>query len=147
MKTPRAINTIAPTVAPTPIPAFAPEDKPPLELGGGDVVGVEDEVDEGSAVEDGPCVLDGADESDSAAEDDSVGIGSPNTLAITYLGRLLSSLQQSVVSPQHHVVEESRPSHGTTIELSDLCVAYTRVSIFAESSKQTGFDHSYLFRA
>lgn len=101
MKTPNMIKAMAPNAAPTPMPAFAPVESPPL-----DVVGAELDAEMTELVTDA--------EGDGMAEDDEggaarVGIGSPKRFAIVYTGIPLPSAQQASLSPQHHVMEEVLP--------------------------------------
>jgi hypothetical protein len=104
---------MTPRAAPTPIPAFAPVDRPPagvFEAAGGEALDVDDAAAE---IEDGVemVVVERASELD---DEEEVVSASPNTLAIVYLGSPLPSVQHAVELPQHHVGELAVISHGVT---------------------------------
>jgi len=106
-------NTMTPMATPTPIPAFAPVDIPLLALF--KTVAVEEELeaaDELVGIEEADPDVSVDDRSDDVVEDV---IDESNVRAMVYRGEPPASEQHSVVSPQHHVVEESLPLHGVTI--------------------------------
>ena len=104
---------MTPSAAPTPIPAFAPVERPLLDVFEGVFVDVglavgdveEEVVCVVDCVFDGVVVEDDIDNEEAITEPTKVG-------AMVYL--LLEPLQQSVVSPQHQVVELAVPLHGVT---------------------------------
>jgi len=141
MRTPIAISAITPAAAPTPIPAFAPVDRPALSLfcgvGVGEGVGVFvafafEEVDG----------LDGLGDIEALVD-----VGS-NELVITPLNvgatlnfSRLGSEQQSVVLPQHHNSDVGVPSQGVTVTSFLLCSSYKSMSAF-NRAPCTGLSYS-----
>ena len=110
MKAPIASNAITQKAAPTPIPAFATVDRPPLSSFGGvvvgDGVGVLEELDELNGIE----VL-----VDDAIEDiEELEMMPRNTVSTFSFPKLASSPQQAVELPQHQYSDESVPSQGVT---------------------------------
>lgn len=141
MRTPIAISAITPAAAPTPIPAFAPVDRPALSLfcgvGVGEGVGVFvafafEEVDG----------LDGLGDIEALVD-----VGS-NELVITPLNvgatlnfSRLGSEQQSVVLPQHQNSDVGVPSQGVTVTSFLLCSSYKSMSAF-NRAPCTGLSYS-----
>jgi len=141
MRTPVAISAITPAAAPTPIPAFAPVDRPALSLfcgvGVGEGVGVFvafafEEVDG----------LDGLGDIEALVD-----VGS-NELVITPLNvgatlnfSRLGSEQQSVVLPQHQNSDVGVPSQGVTVTSFLLCSSYKSMSAF-NRAPCTGLSYS-----
>lgn len=141
MRTPIAISAITPAAAPTPIPAFAPVDRPALSLfcgvGVGEGVGVFvafafEEVDG----------LDGLGDIEALVD-----VGS-NELVITPLNvgatlnfSRLGSEQQSVVLPQHQNSDVGVPSQGVTVTSFLLCSSYKSMSAF-NRAPSTGLSYS-----
>tara|TARA_R110002003_G_scaffold351_17_gene19020 strand:+ start:6440 stop:6841 length:402 start_codon:yes stop_codon:yes gene_type:complete len=119
------MSAINPIETPTPIPAFAPDDKPPcddlavsLARGGATDMDPDEFADADE-------LLDADDEPDGVG----VGIGSPNFLARVYRGRSLPSEQQSVEVPQHHSKDVARPEQGLTRMLSFLWASLCHLSV------------------
>jgi hypothetical protein len=109
---PRATQAIATTVAPMPIPTFAPVDRS-LVLSAWFTVG--DGVAVGNVDDDVGARVDSEGNLEEEEEPaDRAGLGSPNFNAIVNLGRLPASVQQSVVLPQHHSRLVAFPLHGVT---------------------------------
>jgi hypothetical protein len=107
MKMPSTIKAIAPTPAPTPIPAFAPVERL-LFLEAVTGLKVEEVV---VGVETIDWFVEGSGDD---AEDTSVGIGSPKFCAIVYRVIPLLSSQHRLERPQHQVIESAAPVHGVT---------------------------------
>lgn len=107
MKKPRPSSNKPPMAAPMPMPALAPVDRPPLSplFGAADVEDAGDVDPVGSVME--PV--------DAVGDAELVAVDAPKVWAILITFGLLSgSVQQSLVSPQHHFADVFVPSHGVT---------------------------------
>jgi hypothetical protein len=145
MRTPIAISAITPAAAPTPIPAFAPVDRPALSL----FCGVE--VGEGVGVfvafafafafeeVDG---LDGLGDIEALVDvGSSELVITPLKVGATLNFSRLGSEQQSVVLPQHQNSDVGVPSQGVTVTSFLLCSSYKSLSAF-NRAPCTGLSYS-----
>lgn len=143
MRTPIAISAITPAAAPTPIPAFAPVDRPALSL----FCGVE--VGEGVGVfvafafafeeVDG---LDGLGDIEALVDvGSSELVITPLKVGATLNFSRLGSEQQSVVLPQHQNSDVGVPSQGVTVTSFLLCSSYKSMSAF-NRAPCTGLSYS-----
>jgi hypothetical protein len=113
MSTPTAINAMTPIAAPTPIPAFAPVDRPLLAAFAA-AAAVDEGVDVAAAL---AVVVELDIELDVTTDVDvelSATTACPKILAILYRGFVLSLAQQSALLPQHQDNELLVPSQGLT---------------------------------
>ena len=113
MNHPSTTSAMTPRAAPTPIPAFAPVERPPLDVFEGVLVDVG--LDVADVEEEEVCEVDWV---KSVVDDDIEAeelVTAPWNIA-SIVCRLASpaSSQQSVVSPQHHTVDVLLPSQGVT---------------------------------
>lgn len=141
MRTPIAISAITPAAAPTPIPAFAPVDRPALSLfcgvGVGEGVGVFvafafEEVDGLDGLGDIEALVDvGSSEL----------VITPLKVGATLNFSRLGSEQQSVVLPQHQNSDVGVPSQGVTVTSFLLCSSYKSMSAF-NRAPCTGLSYS-----
>jgi hypothetical protein len=141
MRTPVAISAITPAAAPTPIPAFAPVDRPALSLfcgvGVGEGVGVFvafafEEVDGLDGLGDIEALVDvGSSEL----------VITPLKVGATLNFSRLGSEQQSVVLPQHQNSDVGVPSQGVTVTSFLLCSSYKSMSAF-NRAPCTGLSYS-----
>jgi hypothetical protein len=141
MRTPIAISAITPAAAPTPIPAFAPVDRPALSLfcdvEVGEGVGVSvafafEEVDGLDGLGDIEALVDvGSSEL----------VITPLKVGSTLNFSRLGSEQQSVVLPQHQNSDVGVPSQGVTVTSFLLCSSYKSMSAF-NRAPCTGLSYS-----
>jgi hypothetical protein len=113
MKHPSATSAITLSAEPTPIPAFAPVERPLSKVFESMFVDVGLEV--ADVEEDVVCVVE-VDCVETVVENDievDEAVTEPTNTGAT-VTLLLGSLQQYVVSPQHQVVELAVPSQGVT---------------------------------
>jgi hypothetical protein len=132
MKTPTAINAITPKAAPTPIPAFAPVDRPALSLfcgvpAAGEGVEAIEELDALGAIE--ALVGDGSKEL----------VIMPRKTGSTLNFSRLGSSQQAFELPQHQNSDVLVPSHGVTNTSFLLCSIYTHMSVFDRALRSSLF--------
>lgn len=122
-------NAAPPIAAPTPIPALAPVDRPPLSPESLCVAVVEAE-----ALDDEASVVVGEDVAEPELDEGAmVGTGSPKNSAIVKITSPALPSQQSFVLPQHHFADLSVPSHGVTLISPDRDSCYTQPYVVSKS--------------
>jgi hypothetical protein len=141
MRTPIAISAITPAAAPTPIPAFAPVDRPALSLFCGVGVGEGVGVFVAFAFEEANG-LDGLGDIEALVDvGSSELVITPLKVGATLNFSRLGSEQQSVVLPQHQNSEVGVPSQGVTVTSFLLCSSYKSMSAF-NRAPCTGLSYS-----
>jgi hypothetical protein len=137
MRTPIAISAITPAAAPTPIPAFAPVDRPAPSL----FCGVEVGEGVGVFVEE-VNGLDGLGDIEALVDvGSSELVITPLKVGATLNFSRLGSEQQSVVLPQHQNSDVGVPSQGVTVTSFLLCSSYKSMSAF-NRAPCTGLSYS-----
>lgn len=141
MRTPVAISAITPAAAPTPIPAFAPVDRPALSLFCGVGVGEGVGVFVAFAFEE-VNGLDGLGDIEALVDvGSSELVITPLKVGATLNFSRLGSEQQSVVLPQHQNSDVGVPSQGVTVTSFLLCSSYKSMSAF-NRAPCTGLSYS-----